>query len=50
MVQLLDSDINTREVLGWKGVHVHLRQPVSIAAAGRSCLRFLTSSQPPRPD
>ena len=22
MVQLLDSDINTREVLGWKGVHV----------------------------
>jgi hypothetical protein len=22
MVQLLDSDIKTREVLGWKGVHV----------------------------
>ena len=22
MVQLLDSDIQTREVLGWKGVHV----------------------------
>ena len=22
MVQLVDSDIETREVLGWKGVHV----------------------------
>ncbi|MGD0026711.1 MAG: hypothetical protein ABSC37_19185 [Xanthobacteraceae bacterium] len=22
MVQLVDSDIKTREVLGWKGVHV----------------------------
>ena len=22
MVQLIDSDIKTREVLGWKGVHV----------------------------
>ena len=34
MVQLVDSDIKTREVLGWKGVHV-------LHFAGSSCSQKL---------
>ena len=33
MVQLLDSDINTREVLGWKG------RPRAFETAGQYCCR-----------
>ncbi len=34
MVQLVDSDIKTREVLGWKGIHV-------LHFAGSSCSQKL---------